>query len=420
MKPKASYKTPFLAFLNPSLLPLFSENKIIQYCQLFFMMFETELLPPPIETTSALNTIESALADIRAGKIIIVVDDEDRENEGDFICAAELVTPEMINFMATHGRGLICTPVEESRADALDMPPMVPSNTALHETAFTVSVDLLGQGCSTGISAYDRATGIRWFTNSSAKGEDYARPGHIFPLRAKTGGVLRRTGHTEAAVDLARLSGLYPAGVLVEILNEDGTMARLPELLKIAEKFNLKIISIDDLVAYRMKTERLIKREMSVKMASKYGELEVFAYQQLTSGDIHLAIKLGDWEPNEPVAVRVQSSTEPNDILGSLFGDAESSLHQAFELIQREGKGLFLYIQQAEKGHSMLQRLKAFKAQIDRNTPPQSPMDARDYGVGAQILCDLGISKIRSITRSQRRRVGLIGYGLEIVEILNF
>ncbi len=384
------------------------------------MIFDTELLPPTVATASALNTIEEALADIRAGKIIIVVDDEDRENEGDFICAAELVTPEMINFMATHGRGLICTPIEESRADTLDMPPMVPSNTALHETAFTVSVDLLGQGCSTGISAYDRATGIRWLTNSEAKSTDYARPGHIFPLRAKTGGVLRRTGHTEAAVDLARLAGLFPMGVLVEILNEDGTMARLPQLLKIGEKFNLKTISIDDLVAYRMKTERLVKREMSVKMPSKYGELEVFAYQQLTSGDIHLAIKLGDWLPNEPIAVRVQSSTEPNDILGSLFGDAESSIHQAFEIIAKEGKGLFLYIQQAEKGHSMLQRLKAFKAQADRNAPPQNALDARDYGVGAQILCDLGISKIRSITRSQRRRVGLIGYGLEIVDVVNF
>ncbi len=386
----------------------------------FTLMFETELLLPTVETVSALNTIEEAIADIRAGKIIIVVDDEDRENEGDFICAAELITPEMVNFMATHGRGLICTPIEESRADALDMPPMVPSNTALHETAFTVSVDLLGHGCSTGISAYDRATGIRWFTDSRAKGEDYARPGHIFPLRAKTGGVLRRTGHTEAAVDLARLAGLHPSGVLVEILNEDGTMARLPQLLKIAERFNLKIISIDDLVAYRMKTERLVKREMSVKLPSKYGELEIFAYQQLTSGDIHLAIKLGDWLPNEPVAVRVQSSTEPNDILGSLFGDAESGLHQAFDIIAKEGKGLFLYIQQAEKGHSMLQRLKAMKAQIDRNAPPQYALDARDYGVGAQILCDLGISKIRSITKSQRRRVGLIGYGLEIVEIINF
>ena len=383
-------------------------------------MLETALRAPTVETVFHLNTIEEALADIKAGKIIIVVDDEDRENEGDFICAAELVTPEMINFMATHGRGLICTPIEETRADFLELPPMVPSNTALHETAFTVSIDLLGQGCSTGISAYDRATGIRWLTNSQAKADDYARPGHIFPLRAKTGGVLRRTGHTEAAVDLARLSGLFPMGVLVEILNEDGTMARLPQLVEIAKRFDLKIISIDDLVAYRMKTERLVKREMSVKLPSKYGELEVFAYQQLTSGDIHLAIKLGDWQPNEPVAVRVQSSTEPNDILGSLFGDNDSAMHQTFDILAREGKGVFLYIQQAEKGHSMLQRLKAFKAQVDRNETPQYAMDARDYGVGAQILCDLGISKIRSITRSQRRRVGLIGYGLEIVEILNF
>ena len=383
-------------------------------------MLDTALRAPTVETVFHLNTIEEALADIKAGKIIIVVDDEDRENEGDFICAAELVTPEMINFMATHGRGLICTPIEETRADFLELPPMVPSNTALHETAFTVSIDLLGQGCSTGISAYDRATGIRWLTNSQAKADDYARPGHIFPLRAKTGGVLRRTGHTEAAVDLARLSGLFPMGVLVEILNEDGTMARLPQLVEIAKRFDLKIISIDDLVAYRMKTERLVKREMSVKLPSKYGELEVFAYQQLTSGDIHLAIKLGNWLPNEPVAVRVQSSTEPNDILGSLFGDNDSAMHQTFDILAREGKGVFLYIQQAEKGHSMLQRLKAFKAQVDRNETPQYAMDARDYGVGAQILCDLGISKIRSITRSQRRRVGLIGYGLEIVEILNF
>jgi 3,4-dihydroxy 2-butanone 4-phosphate synthase / GTP cyclohydrolase II len=383
-------------------------------------MLETALHAPTVETVFHLNTIEEALADIKAGKIIIVVDDEDRENEGDFICAAELITPEMINFMATHGRGLICTPIEETRADFLELPPMVPSNTALHETAFTVSIDLLGHGCSTGISAYDRATGIRWLTNPEAKAVDYARPGHIFPLRAKTGGVLRRTGHTEAAVDLARLAGLYPMGVLVEILNEDGTMARLPQLVEIAKRFDLKIISIDALVAYRMRTERLVKREMSVKLPSKYGELEVFAYQQLTSGDIHLAIKLGNWQPNEPVAVRVQSSTEPNDILGSLFGDNDSAMHQTFDILAREGKGVFLYIQQAEKGHSMLQRLKAFKAQIDRNEAPQYAMDARDYGVGAQILCDLGISKIRSITRSQRRRVGLIGYGLEIVEIINF
>ena len=382
-------------------------------------MYELDTLPPTVAAELHLNTIEEALADIRAGKIIIVVDDEDRENEGDFICAAELVTPEMVNFMATHGRGLICTPLEEHRADQLDLAPMVPSNTALHETAFTVSIDLLGHGCSTGISAYDRATGIRWLTNRQAKAADYARPGHIFPLRAKTGGVLRRTGHTEAAVDLARLAGLNPTGVLVEILNADGTMARLPQLLEIADRFQMKIVSIEALVAYRMQTERLVRREMSVKLPSKYGELEVFAYQQLTSGDIHLAIKKGDWLPNEAVAVRVQSSTEPNDILGSLFDDTETALHRAFDIISAEEKGVFLYIQQAEKGHSMLQRLKAYKAQQDRNDTPQYKMDARDYGIGAQILCDLGISKIRLITRSQKRRVGLIGYGLEIVEIIS-
>jgi 3,4-dihydroxy 2-butanone 4-phosphate synthase / GTP cyclohydrolase II len=277
----------------------------------------------------------------------------------------------------------------------------------------------LGQGCSTGISAYDRATGIRWFTNPDAKGSDYARPGHIFPLRAKAGGVLRRTGHTEAAIDLARLAGLYPAGVLVEILNEDGTMARLPELMEIAKKHDVKIVSIDDLVAYRMRTERLVKRELNVKLPSKYGELEVFAYQQLTTGDIHLAIKKGDWQAGDLVPVRVQSSTEPNDILGSLFENHDSDLHRAFEIIEKEEKGLFLYMHQAEKGYSMLQRLKAYKSQQERQATPQYEMDQRDYGVGAQILRDLGVSKIRLITRSQKRRIGLIGYGLEIVDVIH-
>lgn len=380
-------------------------------------MTETTLLPNKEEVTK-LHTIEEAIADIKAGKIIIVVDDEDRENEGDFICAAEVVTPEMINFMATHGRGLICTPIEEHRADELDLKPMVPENTAPHETAFTISIDLLGHGCSTGISAYDRSTGIRWMTNPAAKGSDFARPGHIFPLRAKTGGVLRRTGHTEAAIDFARMAGLYPAGVLVEILNEDGTMARLPQLLKIAERFDLKIVSIDDLVAYRMQTESLINREMSVKLPSKYGELEVFAYKQLTTGDIHLAIKKGDWKPDEPVAVRVQSSTEPNDILGNLFENTDETLHKAFDIIAKEGKGLFLYVRQAEKGHSILERLQTYKANYEGQESSKPSIDARDYGVGAQILHDLGVSKIRSITRSQTRRVGLIGYGLEIVEII--
>ncbi|MFM2268336.1 MAG: hypothetical protein RL757_1777 [Bacteroidota bacterium] len=363
-----------------------------------------------------LNTIEDALEDIRLGKVIIVVDDEDRENEGDFICAAETVTPEIINFMATHGRGLICTPIEESRADELDLYPMVSSNTAMHETAFTVSIDLLGHGCSTGISAYDRATGIRWLLNSEAKAADYARPGHIFPLRAKSGGVLRRTGHTEAAVDLARLAGLSPAGVLVEILNEDGTMARMPELKALAQKLNLKIISIEDLVAYRMRTERIVKRDLHLTLPSQYGDLEVFAYTQITSGDVHLAIKKGDWKLGETVPVRVHSSTESGDVLGSIFENADSKIQKSFEIIQKEGRGLFLYMHQAEKGHSMLTRLRAYKNQLDRNDTPQYQMDQRDYGVGAQILRDLSVQKIRLITTSQKRRIGLIGYGLEIVD----
>lgn len=376
----------------------------------------TETLP--IQQSFKLNSIEEAIADMRAGKIIIVVDDEDRENEGDFICAAQLVTPDTINFMATHGRGLICTPIEETRAEELDLKPMVPQNTALHETAFTVSVDLIGHGCSTGISAYDRATGIRWFTQPEAKGNDYARPGHIFPLRAKKGGVLRRTGHTEAAVDLARMAGLYPAGVLVEILNADGTMARLPQLILIAQQHDLKIISIDDLVEYRMRTERIIKRELELILPSAFGDLQVFAYQQLTSGDIHLAIKKGDWNENEAVPVRVQSSTEPNDILGMLFNNADVTLNKAFEEINKQGRGLFLYIQQSEKGHSILQRLRTYKSQLERNKPIQKDMDKRDFGVGAQILRDLNITKIKLITRSQNRHIGLIGYGLEIVELI--
>ncbi len=368
------------------------------------------------ETNFKLNTVEEAITDIRNGKIIIVVDDEDRENEGDFICAAELVTPELINFMATHGRGLICSPIEEKRADELDLKPMVPQNTALHETAFTVSIDLLGHGCTTGISAYDRSTGIRWLTNKSAQSTDYARPGHIFPLRAKTGGVLRRTGHTEAAVDFARIAGLYPAGVLVEILNPDGTMARLPQLYEIAKSHNLKIVSIDDLISYRMRTERIVKKELELTLDSKYGTLEICAYQQLTSGDIHLAIKKGHWNTGEVVPVRVQSSTEPNDILGALFSQSEESLHKSFEIIEREGKGVFLYIQQSEKGHSMLQRLRVLKAQKEKNTTAQGFMDRRDFGVGAQILRDMNVCKIKLITHKPLKRIGLQGYGLEIVE----
>ncbi len=383
---------------------------------------EAALSQKTLEKTAAdrpLNTIEEALADIRAGKIIIVVDDEDRENEGDFLCAAELVTPEMVNFMATHGRGLICTPIEEKQADALDLPLMIAANTAMHETAFTVSIDLIGHGCSTGISAYDRSTGIRWLTNPAAKGSDFARPGHIFPLRAKAGGVLRRTGHTEAAIDLARLAGLFPAGVVVEIMNEDGSMARLPQLREIAEKHGLKIISIDDLVAFRLKNERLVRRELSVSMPTKFGEFEVIAFTQITTGDTHLVFKKGNWGADEPVLVRVHSSTETGDILGMLLEDYGSMINRALWQISEAGKGVFVYMRHSEQGN-LLARLKKYKAQQESGEPAaidlNAPMSQKDFGTGAQILRDLGVSKIRLLTNHPRRRVGLIGYGLEVVE----
>lgn len=377
------------------------------------------------ETTvpSRLNTIEEAIAEIRAGRVIIVVDDEDRENEGDFICAAENVTPETINFMATHGRGLVCTPMEEKRAEELDLHLMVSANTALHETAFTVSIDLIGHGCSTGISAYDRSMGNRWLTNPAAKATDFARPGHIFPLRAKPGGVLRRTGHTEAAVDLARLAGLYPMGVLVEILNQDGTMARLPQLLEVARQHNLKIISIDDLVAYRMRTERLVRREFSTKMNTIFGEFDVMAYSDLTSGDTHLVLQKGSWEDGEPVLVRVHSSSETGDILGTLLEDYGTQINNALKTIAREGRGAFVYLHQNDKG-SLLAKLNHYKQLNDEGQIEKfelhSPMGKKDFGVGAQILRDLNISKVRLLTNHPRRRMGLIGYGLEIVENVEF
>ncbi len=365
-----------------------------------------------------LNTIEEALADFKAGKVIIVVDDEDRENEGDFICAAETITPETINFMATHGRGLICTPIEEKRAEELDLNLMVSSNTALHETAFTVSIDLIGHGCTTGISAYDRATGIRWITNPAAKPSDYARPGHIFPLRAKSGGVLRRTGHTEATVDLARMTGLYPAGVLVEILNADGTMARLPQLVEVAEAHQLKIISIDDLVAYRMRTERIVKREVSVVMQTIFGAFEVISFTDSITGDCHLVLKKGEWQDDEPVLVRMHSSTETGDILGVLLDDYGSQINESLQKIATEGKGVFVYLRQNDKG-SLLAKLKHYKQLSDDQCTDKfelhSPMGKKDFGVGAQILRDLNISKIRLLTKHPRR-MGLIGYGLEIVD----
>lgn len=359
---------------------------------------------------SELNTVEEAIAEIRAGKIVIVIDDEDRENEGDFICAAECITPEIINFMAKHGRGLICAPITEERARQLELDLMVEQSTALHATAFTVSVDYKGKGCTTGISAYDRATGIRALVEPETKPTDFGRPGHIFPLKAKNGGVLRRTGHTEAAIDLARMAGFAPAGVLVEILNEDGTMARLPQLIHIARQHDLKIITIKDLVAYRMSTERIIQKEVEVEIESKWGPCKVVAYNQLTTGDTHLAILVGTWEANDPVLVRVHSSTESGDILGVLFDQNKIQLHDAMEAIQREKSGVLLYMRHTEK-NSILHKLK----ELQGNTPtPVS--DQRDYGVGAQILRDLGITKIRLLTNNPRRRVALDGYGLEIVE----
>ncbi len=371
----------------------------------------------------ALNTIEEAIDAIRKGEVIIVVDDEDRENEGDFICAAEAITPETINFMATHGRGLICTPIEEDRANELELNMMVSNNTALHETAFTVSIDLIGYGCTTGISAYDRSTGIKALVNPDMKAADFARPGHIFPLRAKSGGVLRRTGHTEAAIDLAKLAGFAPVGVLVEILNEDGTMARLPDLVKTAEKFDLKLISIKDLVAYRMRTERIVKRELNLDLKTVHGDFEVIAYTQNPTNDTHLVIKKGEWDADEPVLVRIHSSTETDDIFGTLFKGYGTILNQSLELIQKEEKGLFLFMRHSENNDSILSRLRLLKDQQNgmnipaRNTGNGAASTAqRDIGVGAQILRDLGISKIKLITTNARRRVGLMGYGLEIVE----
>lgn len=367
-----------------------------------------------------LNTIEEAIAAIKAGEVIIVVDDEDRENEGDFICAADCVTPEIINFMSTHGRGLICTPIDEKRADELDLYMMVNNNTAMHETAFTVSIDLIGQGCTTGISAYDRSTGIKAMIHKDTKPTDFARPGHIFPLRAKTGGVLRRTGHTEATIDLAKLAGFYPAGVLVEILNEDGTMARLPELVKIAEKHNLKIITIKDLVEYRMRTERLVQREVQVTMPTKYGEFDVIAYRQLTTNDVHLVIKKGIWEADEPILVRAHSSTSSGDVLGVLFKDFGEKIQTSLKMISEEGKGVLLYMRHGEKGQDIIERLKQFdeSSKIPAANGGTESDEQRDFGVGAQILRDQNISKMRIITNNPKRRIGLTGYGLEIVEIV--
>ena len=371
-----------------------------------------------------LDSIESAIEDIRNGKMIIVVDDEDRENEGDFVTAARNVTPEVINFMSKYGRGLICAPLPEDRCEELGLELMVNNNTALHETAFTVSVDLLGHGCTTGISAHDRSKTVQALIDPATTPADLGRPGHIFPLRAKRGGVLRRTGHTEATVDLARLAGFEPAGVLVEIMNEDGSMARLPELEKIAREFDMKLVSIKDLIEYRLQTDSLIEKIVEVDMPTKYGHFRLLVFRERNNpqGLEHLALIKGTWEKDEPILVRVHSSCFTGDILGSLRCDCGEQLHCAMEMVQQAGKGIVLYMNQEGRGIGLVNKLKAYKLQeegldtVEANLHLGFPMDQRDYGLGAQILRYLGISKIKLISNNPKKRAGLKGYGLEIVD----
>lgn len=369
-----------------------------------------------------LDSIESAIADIRAGKVVIVVDDEDRENEGDFICAARCATPEVVNFMATHGRGLVCAPLIEDRCEELGLELMVGRNTALHATPFTVSIDLLKNGVTTGISASDRSKTILALLDPATKPEELGKPGHIFPLKARREGVLRRPGHTEAAIDLARLAGFEPAGVLVEILKEDGEMARLPDLRLVAERWNLKLISVQDLVKYRLRTESLITREIAVALPTEWGEFDLYAYTQRANGTKHLALVKGTWEPDEPVLVRVHSSCVTGDIFGSCRCDCGPQLHRAMAQIEREGRGVVIYMNQEGRGIGLLNKLKAYKLQeqgfdtVEANLELGFQMDERDYGVGAQMLRDLGVTKMRLLTNNPRKRSGLAGYGLEVVE----
>ncbi len=370
-----------------------------------------------------LNTIEEALEDIRNGKVIIVVDDEDRENEGDFICAAECITPEIVNFMATHGRGLICVPLVEDRCEELGLEMMVGRNTASFETPFTVSVDLIGHGCTTGISAHDRFKTIKALVDPETDPDELGKPGHIFPLKAKRGGVLRRAGHTEAAIDFARLAGFRPAGVLVEIMNEDGSMARLDDLKNVAERFDLALVSIQDLIQYRIEKESLIEKQVQdVDMPTDFGHFKLIAYRQTNTGDNHLALVKGTWEPDEPVLVRVHSSCVTGDIFGSCRCDCGGQLHAAMQMVEDAGKGVVLYMNQEGRGIGLINKLKAYKLQeegldtVEANLKLGFDMDQRDYGVGAQILRDLGVKKMKLISNNPKKRVGLIGYGLEIVE----
>lgn len=369
-----------------------------------------------------LNTIEEAIEDIKNGKVVIVVDDEDRENEGDFLTAARNATPEVVNFMATHGRGLICAPLIEDRCNELGLELMVQQNTAQYETPFTVSIDLIGHGTTTGISASDRSKTIKALIDPNTKPEELGKPGHIFPLRAKKGGVLRRAGHTEAAIDLARLAGFEPAGVIVEIMNEDGSMARLPELKILADKFNLKLISIADLIAYRIKHETLIKREVEVDLPTEIGDFKLVAYKQITNDFDHLALVKGTWDKDEPIMVRVHSSCVTGDIFGSCRCDCGPQLHKAMQMIEEAGKGVIVYMNQEGRGIGLLNKLKAYKLQeqgldtVQANEELGFKADERDYGVGAQILRDLGVSKMKLLSNNPKKRTGLVGYGLEIVD----
>jgi 3,4-dihydroxy 2-butanone 4-phosphate synthase / GTP cyclohydrolase II len=370
-----------------------------------------------------LNTIEEAIEDIRQGKVIIVVDDEDRENEGDFLAAAEKVTPEMINFMATHGRGLICVPLTENRCKELELTPMVNNNTDIMETAFTVSVDLRGNGVTTGISALDRAKTVLALVNPDTKSHDLGRPGHIFPLIAKQGGVLRRTGHTEAAIDFARLAGFKSAGVIVEIMNEDGSMARLPQLVDVAKKFDLKLVSIEDLVAYRMQHDSLIVKKEDYEIETRFGNYRIRAYLQTTNKQIHVALTKGSWSNGEAILTRINSTQINNDILGTLTYNAEKKLDDMFQLINQEGRGAILFINQEIQALDLLNRIKELKVLQEKGVKnaPQIKMDAKDFGIGAQILHDIDISKIRLISNTkQTKRVGMIGYGLEILEYVSY
>ena len=375
-----------------------------------------------MSNSQILDPIQEAIEAIKQGKIIIVVDDEDRENEGDFICAADSVTPEIINFMATHGKGLICASLIEDRCEELELELMVGKNTATYETPFTISVDLKGHGCTTGISAEDRSKTIKALVDPETKPEDLGKPGHVFPLKAKAGGVLRRAGHTEAAIDFARLAGFYPAGVLVEIMNDDGSMARVPDLRKVADKYDMKLVSIKDLIAYRIEKESLIEKVTDVNMPTHYGDFKLAAYKQTSTGDVHMALIKGSWEPEEPVLVRVHSSCATGDIFGSCRCDCGPQLHAAMEKVDKEGKGVVLYMNQEGRGIGLLNKLRAYKLQeegydtVEANHRLGFKMDNRDYGIGAQILRDIGVKKIRLISNNPKKRTGLIGYGLEIVE----